>query len=323
MGRLTRVLFAIAPAEVTFTRRGFHRGDGAAVERLELVSRTFLTGYHAALGEPRAAALELRLPRFDEELAGFAFEGAAMGLGILDALSPWPGGRVGRYLAGPAAPHVYVAHVGVGWALARLPFATRRLLAPLDPLLRWLTFDGHGFHDGFFDPARTVHRQAAPERLHGYACRVYDQGLGRSLWFSAGADPRRIAAAIGAFAAARRADLWSGVGLACAYAGGVDAGALDCLRTLAGWYLPHVAQGAAFGAKARHRAGNLTPSTDRACRSLCGIAAEEAAAVTDAAAAALPTHLAGGPSGHDAEPLWESWRSLTRRRFAALEAIPG
>lgn len=322
MGRLKQALFAIPPVKVTFAWRGFHRGDAAAVERLELVARTFLTGYDAALADPRLEVLGRRLACIDGELTGFAFEGAAMALGLLDALSPWRGGRVAAYIAGPAAPHAYLAHVGVGWALARLPFATRRLLAPLDSLLRWLLFDGFGFHQGFFEPAWAIGRQAVPTRLHGYSRRVYDQGLGRSIWFSGGADPERIAATIDAFPAARRPDLWSGVGLASAYAGGAGAAGLGRLRELAGWYLPHVAQGAAFAAKARHRAGNLSPETDLACCILCGIGAEAAAAIADDAAAALPIHAPVGPSELPAEPLWETWRALTRRRLATLEAIP-
>src|SRR3712207_8380154 len=47
-----------------------------------------------------------------------------------------------------------------------------------------------------------------------------DQGLGRSLWFVQGADVRRIPATVNAFPAERRPDLWSGLGLACGYAGG-------------------------------------------------------------------------------------------------------
>lgn len=321
MGRLSKTLFAISPTEATFARRGFHAGEQATRELLERSAQAFLGGYHAALEEPRAAALGRRLAGFDHDLSGFAHEGAGMGLAILDALSPWRGRRVSAFLAGPAAPHVYLVHVGVGWAAARVPFATRRLLAPLDGLLRWLAFDGHGFHDGFFAAGRTVRRQVVPARLHGYARRAYDQGVGRSVWFSEAADPERIAATVTSFSPARRADLWSGVGLACAYAGGAGAAAITRLRAAAGPWLPHAAQGAAFAAKARAMAGNLTAATDLACRLLCGHGAAATAALTDDTLAALPPESSAAPAAPAGEPPWESWRIATRRRLAGQEVL--
>jgi hypothetical protein len=74
-----------------------------------------------------------------------------------------------------------------------------------------------------------------------------------------------------AFPQSRQADLWSGVGLACAYAGGVDRRRLEFLREAAGPYLAQAAQGAAFAAKARARAGNPAHQTDLACGVFCGI----------------------------------------------------
>ena len=72
-----------------------------------------------------------------------------------------------------------------------------------------------------------------------------------------------------------------GIGLACAYAGGVDAESVRHLRTQARDYVGHVAQGAAFAAKARSRAGNPADHTDLACRIIGGVTAKEAAAITD------------------------------------------
>ena len=151
-----------------------------------------------------------------------------------------------------------------------------------------------------------------PATLSGYARRAFDQGLGRSLWFCEGADPGRIALAIAGLAPERRADLWSGVGLAAAYAGGAGEAALEALPRLAGRFAPHLAQGAAFAAKARDRAGNAAPHTALACRALCGMEAGEAARVTDEALDALPA---------DGEvPAFEAWRARVRARFAGVGA---
>ena len=75
--------------EVTFARRGFWEGDKRARKRLERIGKTLLLGYHAALEETDPPALAQRLNLIDLELRGFSFEGAAMGLALLDLITPW------------------------------------------------------------------------------------------------------------------------------------------------------------------------------------------------------------------------------------------
>jgi enediyne biosynthesis protein E3 len=301
-----RHIFGLSLEETTFARRGFHEGEAGARQRLELIGRTFLYGYHAALEEDRLDALVSRLSAVEVELRGFAFEGASMALALFDLLMPWQSVRVSTFLNGPGEAHRYMVHVGVGWALARLG-RIKRTIERLDPLLRWLAIDGYGFHEGYFHWKGYIQEQVQPTRLSGYARRAFDQGLGRSLWFVDGADVARISATIAAFSPARQADLWSGVGLACAYAGGVDRAAVEVLRALSGSYLPHLAQGAAFAAKARQRAGNLTLHTEVACEILCGISANDAANCTDLALEDLPTD--------GAQPLYEIWRQRIQSHF--------
>ena len=311
MTSFCRFALRISPEETTFARRHFFGLDPIARERLEQIGRTFLGGYHAALAQDEPEDLSQVLNTTDSEFRGFAFEGAAMGLSLLDRLMPWRKQRLQPFLEGPGLPHVYLLHVGIGWALARLPWTRRgieRSLGGLHPLLRWLAVDGFGFHQGYFYWRRYVEQQAVPDRLSACALRVFDQGLGRSLWFVDGADIDRIARTIGAFAAPRRPDLWRGVGLACAYAGGVDRVGVEAFRRVAQTYIPQLAQGAAFAAKARERAANPAECTDVACEVLCGVSAREAAAVTDAALADLPTD---GP-----EPAYEVWQRRIQARFA-------
>jgi hypothetical protein len=201
-----------------------------------------------------------------------------------------------------------MVHVGIGWALARLPGRIEHALAGLDSLLRWLAIDGYGFHAGFFEWRRYVEGRMLPRRLSGYAGRAFDQGLGRSLWFIEGADVTRIPATIAVFPPSRQRDLWSGVGLACAYAGGVERPALEALWEAAGYYRPDMAQGVAFAAKARERAGNPTAHTEMACLALCDMTAQAAASVTDRAQRNLPPD--------QAIPAYEVWRQRIRAQFA-------
>lgn len=306
-GSLRGRLFGLSPEEASFARRGFFAGESGAQRHLEHIGEVFLRGYRAALEEGGAAALALRLAETEDEFRGFAIEGAAMGLALLDRLTLWRRDRWRSFTNEFGAAHVYMAHVGLGWALARLRRPLAPHLARLDPLLGWLAVDGYGFHEGYFKWRRYVTARAAPSRLRGYALRVFDQGLGRSLWFVKSANVSEITKTIASFDPARRADLWSGVGLACTYAGGATLADIEFLREAAGDYRPRLAQGAAFAAKTRQRAGNLTANTEIGCRVLCRLTAHEAAEITDLALEDL--------AGEGGLPAYEVWRLRIGRYF--------
>ena len=308
LGQARRRFLGLSPAEASFAKRGFLAGEEDARKRLEQIGITFLSGYHAALEETGFTLLARRLATVDAELQGFAFEGAAMGLALLDCLTPWRKDRWRAFTDRFAEPHLYMMQVGLGWALARLRRRVSSHLNRLDPLLGWLAIDGYGFHEGYFSWRRYVERQAMPTQLDGYAQRVFDQGLGRSIWFVKGADVAAVASAIKAFPHVRRDDLWSGTGLASAYAGGCGRTAIESLRTAAGGHLPALAQGVAFAAKTRQRAANLNSHTETACRVICGISAEEAAAITDAALENLREEIG--------LPAYEVWRRRIQNKLA-------
>ena len=297
--RLAGRTIRIDPRETEFGVRGFAPCPAGVRRELELHGRSFVDGFNAAGATAGGKPLVARLERIETARRGFAYEGAAMALALLDILLPGRRRRLRAFLDQAAAPHVYMVHVGAGWALARL---RRRPWAglPLDPLLRWLALDGYGFHEAFFHPRRVVREQRRPRRLRGYEPRGFDQGVGRALWFVDAADPERIAASIAAFQQDRRPDLWSGVGLAATYAGAAADEALLRLAELGSVHRVQLAQGAAFAAKARLRAGNLVPHVERACAVLTGVGAGEAAAATDRALAAA------GPAGSAGD--YERWR---------------
>lgn len=309
LGQARKRFLGLSPAEASFAKRGFSAREDEARLRLEQIGTTFLSGYHAALEETAFASLARRLASVETELRGFAFEGAAMALALLDCLTPWRRDRWNTFTARLGQPHVYMMHVGLGWALARLRRSVTSHLTALDPLLRWLVVDGYGFHEGYFSWPRYVAQQAIPTRLHGYELRVFDQGLGRSIWFVKGANVASVASTIDAFPSARRDDLWSGAGLACAYAGGCGPTAVMSLRAAAKRRLPALAQGVAFAAKTRQRAGNLSAHTETVCRLIGGQSAEELAAITDTALQDLRED--GGL------PAYEVWRRRIQNKIAS------
>jgi hypothetical protein len=302
-------LLGISPARASFERRGFPQTAPAKQARLEAIGRTFIHGYLAALRHDVGGVLDEELEAIDAERRGFAYEGAAMATVLRDLLSPVQRSRWEALLARHGDRHVYMLHVGAGWALARTRWRLGRFLARREDLLRWLVLDGYGFHEGYFRPKRFFSDTPRPAPFAGYGGRAFDQGLGRSLWFYSGADVDRVAERIAHFDQSRAIDLWSGIGLAAAYAGGCDRGDLARLCELAGATRPALAQGVAFAAAARQRAGNPSTSAELACEVVVGSTAAAAAALAE------QTRLDVRPDAHT--PAYERWRERLRTEAAA------
>jgi hypothetical protein len=305
---LLNKFLSINGREVTFARRGFSSAKPHVRDRLEHVGTKFLVGYHAALQENKLEALSEKLERVELEYRGFAYEGAAMALALRDAMVPGSN-LLTEFMEGAGKRHIYMLHVGTGWACARLPWLRWRIekvICKFDSVLRWLVLDGYGFHQGYFhfkEPLTTV-----VKRLSMDARRVFYQGFGRSLWFVHGCDFHQISKTISGFPALYQGDAWSGIGLACAYAGGAALPDIKEAMSLAGRFDCALAQGAAFAAKARQLAGNEAAHTEEACAVLAGIKAEQAAALCDRALA----HV-----NRNASSPYREWRELVQNYFSS------
>jgi enediyne biosynthesis protein E3 len=301
-------LFGIGPEQASFERRGFPDASPAKKARLEAIGRTFVHGHRAALRHDIGEGLEAELESIAAEHRGFAYEGAAMATVIRDLVSPLHRGRWDVLLARYGERHIYMLHVGAGWALARTRWPMGRFLGRQDPLLRWLVLDGYGFHEGYFRPVRFFRGAPRAAPVPGYGARAFDQGLGRSLWFFAGANVDHVIEDLVQFDERRAADVWSGIGLAAAYAGGCDREELVRLCELAGAARSCLAQGVVFAAAARHRAGNPCAGTELACEVIVGTSADAAAALAERTREDIP--IAGDM------PAYEVWRTRLR---AAVE----
>ncbi|MFI5929085.1 DUF1702 family protein [Micromonospora sp. NPDC051543] len=295
--------------------RGFHQKNPAARDLLESVGRNFLAGFGSAAEAGAPHEVQEPLNRIEKRFRGFAYEGAAMGFAIRDALSPTRRSRAAEFIAGCGEPHIYMAYIGIGWAMARVPRLRWSAITPDAPLLRWLVLDGYGFHQAYFRTQRYVHDRYREERFGWpkdssawYAGRAIDQGIGRALWFVGGTDPEVVTTLADRFPEPRRADLYSGIGLAATYAGGAEEAELRALWRHAEPYRPNLAQGSAFAASARKLADLLVPHNDVATQVFCGLPARDAAALSDRA---RPT----GPAGRT--PAYEVWRHTLTNEFVS------
>lgn len=297
MGALPALRRRLLTPDVSETRldvRGFHAKSPEARERLETVGGSFLTGYAAAAEARRPADAEPALERIPRNFRGFGYEGAAMAFAVRDGLPVGGRNHVAGFLAGRGGAHIYMAYVGVGWAMARLPRWRWSTLHAPDPLLRYLVLDGYGFHQAYFKTGRYVRDQYRQPGFRwpsdappGYPDRVIDQGIGRATWFVGGADPVVVSRIFATFPEHRRADLYSGAGLAATYAGGATEAELRRFLDLSGGYRADVAQGAAFAAAARLRADLVMPHNELATEVFCEMTVAQAAKVTDEARADL------------------------------------
>ncbi|HEX3530745.1 MAG TPA: DUF1702 family protein [Thermoanaerobaculia bacterium] len=306
-------LLSPLPLQALFAYRLRRMASSGLRARLEAIGAAFTAGYQAALEEREPAAIAARLDRVEPERQGFAAEGVGMGLALLDGLIPGRRDRLRRYLEGPGERQSYMLHAGAGWALAFPLLSGRALLARLDPLLGAIALDGYGFYRAYFFPRRTIDRSRLPRWISAAAGRSFDVGVGRRLWFldADDADMERVLTLAARFPADRRADLWTGLGEACSFGGGRDAGTVAVLRQAAGPFLPAFAQGVAFAAEVRDRGGFPAQHTELACRTVWERSAEATAAIVRDTGLGLPG------TGPDA---FEAWRQRIRGRFTSSAA---
>lgn len=327
LGSLRRKALAPTLTDVGFAARGFPVLPSAVSRRLEAVPQSVVVGFEWGVDPAGTWDLERRLEMVEPELRGFAYEGATMASVVLDAMSGWRGNRTRDLLVGPGRPHLFLAYIGIGFAMARLPRPLWRSVVPdlegvpYHPTMSWLAVDGYAFDRAYFDTRRWVDEQYTPPTYPwagrpDYFPRAVDQGVGRALWFVHGADVHSVAEAVGRFPSARQADLWSGVGLAAAFAGGAAADELVTLRRAAGGHADQLALGSVFAATARTVSGTVPEHTGTATAAFAGLDVAGAAAVADATAV-TEADAADGPV-----PAYEMWRTAIRERVTLPGAAP-
>lgn len=300
--------FMLSALEASFARRGFNAARLQQRLHLEAIGETFIQGYNAGLLARDIPSVFTAIAHRPAFFRGFYAEGGAMGVCVRDALS-FRRPLLPELLGKCSGDYIYLAHVGCGWAMARLPWRRSKIMNSLDTLLVPLAFDGWGFHDCYFNPGKLPRGAGrAVIRAGGEAAgRAWDQGAGRALWFVSGGDVDRAFGLIADINHARHPDILAGLGLAMTYAGGAGTGELAMARNLAGTNGRDLAQGSAFALEAHVLAGTGGQAAYDRAAALTGVPSEK---ICEIVRQALPIPLGSRSGVSDSSwTLYQRWRA--------------
>ncbi len=220
-------------------------------------------------------SVEQLLSKVDDEFCSIAFEAASMNIALQDykahgALHHWH-----MFLNEIGAPHATQIHIGLGWALAQEQRNPMDELAQLHADYRYRVLDGYGYYEGFFRKRKSIVNQVQISTDDLDALAAYNQGLGRSLWYSHKADVSGIGSTIDSFPENRKGDLWRGLGIAVAYVGGCSDELLDAIKESSGSCFALFLRGVQLSVLSRWRAGTLVEDTERISKKLFGLSCSE------------------------------------------------
>jgi hypothetical protein len=245
-----------------------------AVENMVLIQQLFQASAMAVSETMDDATLIASLEQNDKTFISIAYEASAMERAFLDfnnndfALSHW------QAFLQLAPQHSTQIHIGLGWAIAKRRIAIKQVEAVIKPLQLPRVLDGTGYCEGIFKQRLAVKEMKTPEWLDDILIRGYDQGLGRSLWYTAKGEPDALNTLIEPFPENRKSDLWRGIGIAVTYVGGCDENELQTIFKLAKENQVQLAIGAVLATSSRNEANAITKDLEIVCETWCGITLE-------------------------------------------------
>lgn len=251
--RMVFALFAIPPQRLTVQRLGLMVTSPRDVERVDTILPSFARGFNAMITAPSEAGWRSYCESLPVISQPFAHEGAAMGYTLRHLFRFDPTDFTERMVKRqPGFRYLY--HVGLGfWSGMRNHDAHKlsRLVHGLDPLHRYLCYDGYGFKHAFFDYPKDVDRLGRLDLLEGYARNAAYQGVGRAFFFLFMGRTHLLIEHVRGLGAHAK-DAAAGVGLATAF---VNPDRLEVAQEFAAelpseWH-DHIHLGMCFGLKAR------------------------------------------------------------------------
>lgn len=209
-----------------------------------------------------------KLDSYEIEFRSIAYEAASFCIGLTDLetasdLRTWK-----SFLNEIGKPHSTQIHVGLGWAFAQKQIDPTSFFSQLEPMMRYRVLDGYGYYEGIFRRRKSILNQQKLETEDEVASGAYDQGLGRSLWYSNLAKIDEVKITIEKFPAERRKDLWRGLGIAIAYVGGCTEEMVKEIFEKAGDYKTDLTDGANRALRSRKESGCISADTELICQYL-------------------------------------------------------
>ena len=238
------------------------------------------------------------LHSYDGEFKSITYEATSMVLAERDltngGLKTW---KSFAYQHG--LDHSTQIHIGLGWALAKTNTVFSSIESILDDYGKYRVLDGAGYYNGVFRGRRAIRNRELPTDIDGFALESYVQGLGRSMWYISKGDVTKTLEMISSFDDQHQPALYRGLGVACAYVGGLSVPELKVLKKQC-THLPQFQTGVLLATKSRMEAGLMNLFTANACSSICGMDMDDVRMITEEATVKLegeenpfPRYIAG------------------------------
>ena len=136
----------------------------------------------------------------------------------------------------------------------------------LEPIYKYRVIDGFGYHEGRFKRRQAVRSQQIPQDFDEMNTRAFNQGLGRSFWYTAQGEPEKLSKLIAIFPEERHYDMWRGVGVAVAYVGGIEESILNQLSHYSENNQNPFKCGIALAIHTREEANTTAKNTKQICK---------------------------------------------------------
>ena len=214
-------------------------------ERISNARKSFVTGYQKAL-----KASKKELPTLLNDMTGnsrgFALEGAAMAVTMMDELDKANQDLLATLLSKRQESERMLCAIGIGWASARIRYPIQWFPASIFSKQEIQSIiDGYGFHQGFFGKYKP--KASADLKYTAFEHEAYLNGIGRSIWFTQNGIIENIKEIIVKYPTCDKKALWSGVGTACAFTDNIDQ--VDKLQNSAQRYESYIYEGAKKGGR--------------------------------------------------------------------------
>lgn len=168
------------------------------------------------------AQLKGVLDKYDSDFRSVAYESASMCMALHDLKHGQPLTRWKDFLQNYGNVYTVQYYIGLGWAFAQMQISPASELYVFEPEYAGRIADGYGYYDGFFRRRKSIEQKSLPEWIGKSALQNYNQGIGRSLWYSLNADVKRTVEIISTFPPERKEFIFRGLGIAMTFTKALD-----------------------------------------------------------------------------------------------------